>query len=108
MAVGLSLPLLGLTAASVFAQMIKISVFNNSGKTMTALYLSSVEDDWGENMLDGPIPDREKEVFEWNRAEYEGLDSAGCVFDVRVDYSDGKYTDMRGVNLCEQNVLNFK
>ncbi|EGK87549.1 hypothetical protein [Microcoleus vaginatus] len=37
-AVGLSLPLLALTAASVFAQIVKISVVNNSGKTMTAVY----------------------------------------------------------------------
>lgn len=55
LAVGLSLPLLGLTAASVFAQMVKISVVNNSGKTMTAVYMSPPDKDtWGENELEAP------------------------------------------------------
>ena len=55
----LSLPLLALTAPSVFAERNKISVLNNSGKTMTVLQSGSSEDDWGENLLDGPLPDRQ-------------------------------------------------
>ncbi|MEZ2225486.1 hypothetical protein [Microcoleus sp.] len=34
-AAGLSLPLVALAASSVFAQIVKVSVVNNSGKTMT-------------------------------------------------------------------------
>jgi hypothetical protein len=107
-AAGLSLPLVALTAASVFAQTVKISVVNNSGKTMTAVYMSPPDKDtWGENELDGPIADREKADFEWNRADYGGSD-AGCVFDVRAEYSDGKSTDLDAVDLCKESAINFR
>ncbi|MEG4575730.1 hypothetical protein QUA56_24105 [Microcoleus sp. N3A4] len=107
-AAGLSLPLLALTAASVFAEMVKISVVNNSGKTMTAVYISPPDKDtWGENELEAPIADREKADFEWNQADYGGSD-AGCVFDVRAEYSDGKSTELDAVDLCKETALNFK
>ncbi|MEG4997445.1 hypothetical protein [Microcoleus sp. B4-D4] len=106
-AVGLSLPLLGLTAASVFAEMVKISVINNSGKTMTVLQSGSSDDDWGENLLDGPLADRGTVPFEFDSAEYEGDISGGCVFDVRAQYSDGTYTDLRGINFCKESSINF-
>ncbi|MEG3898001.1 MULTISPECIES: hypothetical protein [unclassified Microcoleus] len=106
-AAGLSLPLVALTAASVFAEMVKVSVVNNSGKTMTAVYISPPDKDtWGENELDAPIADREKADFEWNQADYGGSD-AGCVFDVRAEYSDGKSTDLDAVDLCKETALNF-
>ncbi|MEG4205215.1 hypothetical protein QUA20_14930 [Microcoleus sp. Pol7_A1] len=106
-AAGISLPLLALTAASVFAEMVKVSVINNSGKTMTAVYISAPDKDtWGENELDGSIADREKADFEWNQADYGGSD-AGCVFDVRAEYSDGKSTDLEAVDLCKETALNF-
>ncbi|MEG3848664.1 hypothetical protein QT971_14210 [Microcoleus sp. herbarium19] len=107
LAAGLSLPLVALAASSVFAQMVKVSVVNNSGKTMTAVYMSPPDkDDWGDNELQAPIADREKTDFEWNQADYGGSD-AGCVFDVRADYSDGKYTDLGAVDLCKETALNF-
>lgn len=106
-AAGLSLPLLALTAASVFAEVVKISVINNSGKTMTAVYMSPPDKDtWGENELEAPIADREKADFEWNQADYGGSE-AGCVFDVRAEYSDGKSTDLDAVDLCKETALNF-
>ncbi|MEG4216534.1 hypothetical protein QUA27_14120 [Microcoleus sp. Pol14C6] len=106
-AAGLSLPLLALTPASVFAEMVKISVVNNSGKTMTAVYMSPPDKDtWGQNELEAPIADREKADFEWNQADYGGSD-AGCVFDVRAEYSDGKSTDLDAVDLCKETALNF-
>ena len=107
LAAGLSLPLVALTAPSVFAQMVKVSVINNSGKTMTAVYMSPPDKDiWGENELDAPIADREKADFEWNQADCGGSD-AGCVFDVRAEYSDGKSTDLDAVDLCKETALNF-
>lgn len=106
-AAGLSLPLVALAASSVFAQIIKVSVVNNSGKTMTAVYMSPPDkDDWGDNELPAPIADRQKADFEWNRADYGGSD-AGCVFDVRAEYSDGKATDLDAVDLCKETALNF-
>ena len=106
-AVGLSLPLVALTASSVFAQMVKVSVVNNSGKTMTAVFMSPPDKQtWGKNELSDPIADREKADFEWNQADYGGSD-AGCVFDVRAEYSDGKSTDLPSVDLCKETALNF-
>lgn len=106
-AAGLSLPLVALTAPSVLARMVKVSVINNSGKTMTAVYMSPPDrDTWGENELDAPIADREKADFEWNQADYGGSD-AGCVFDVRAEYSDGKFTELDAVDLCKETALNF-
>ncbi|MEG4343242.1 hypothetical protein QUB70_08105 [Microcoleus sp. A003_D6] len=103
----LSLPLLGLAAASVFAERVKISVLNNSGKTMTGLYSGSSDEDWGENLLDGPLADRGTFSFDWDSADYEGPRAADCVFDVRADYSDGTYTDLRDINFCKESSINF-
>jgi hypothetical protein len=107
-AAGLSLPLVALAASSVLAQMVKISVVNNSGKTMTAVYMSPPDKNtWGKNELEAPIGDREKADFEWNRADYGGSEG-GCVFDVRAEYSDGKSTDLDAVDLCKESALNFR
>ncbi len=87
----LSLPLLGLTAASVFAERVKISVINNSGKTMTVLYSGTSQQDWGENLLHGPLADRGTVYFDWDTELTTRVSiEAGCVFDVRAEYSDGK------------------
>ena len=104
----LSLPLLGLTAASVFAERVKIAVINNSGKTMTGLYAGGADEPWGENLLEASVPDRETTYFDWDQADYEGTSLAGCVFDVRAVYSDGKYTDLFGIDLCKESSINFK
>ena len=106
-AAGISLSLLGVTAPSVFARVVRVSVINNSGKTMTAVYMSAPsKNTWGENELSGSIADREKADFEWNQGDYEGVD-AGCIFDVRAEYSDGKSTELDAVNLCKEPALNF-
>ncbi len=107
-AAGLSLPLVALAASSVLAQMVKISVVNNSGQTMTAVYMSPPDKNtWGKNELLAPIGDREKADFEWDRADYGGSEG-GCVFDVRAEYSDGRSTDLDAVDLCKESALNFR
>lgn len=107
-AAGLSLPLVALAASSVLAQMVKLSVVNNSDKTMTAVYMSPPDKDtWGKNELKAPIGDREKADFEWDRADYGGSEG-GCVFDVRAEYSDGRSTDLDAVDLCRESAINFR
>ncbi|MGL4502330.1 MAG: hypothetical protein ACRC78_17450 [Planktothrix sp.] len=104
----LSLPLIPLTALSSLADVITISVINNSGKAMTAVYMSPPDrDDWGDNELPEAIGDRSKQDFEWDQADYGGSD-AGCVFDVRAEYKDGTSTDLSSVNLCNEASLNFR
>lgn len=104
---GLSLPLICLTALSSLADVITISVINNSGKAMTAVYISPPDrDDWGDNEISEAIADRDKQDFEWDQADYGGSD-AGCIFDVRAEYEDGKSTDLMDVNLCNEASLNF-
>ena len=106
-AAGLSLPLVALAASSVFAQIVKISVVNNSGRTMTAVYMAPPDKDtWGKNELKAPLADREIADFEWNRADYAGSD-AGCIFQVRAEYSDGNATELAAVDLCKESALNF-
>lgn len=103
----LSLPLIALTAFSSLADVITISVINNSGKTMTAVYISPPDqEDWGDNELPEAIADREKQDFEWEQADYGGS-NAGCIFDVRAEYEDGKSTDLSDVDLCTEASLNF-
>jgi hypothetical protein len=105
LAAGLSLPLV---ASSVFAQIVRVSVINNSGKTMTAVYMSPPDkNNWGDNELSEPIADREKADFEWNRADYGGSE-AGCIFDVRAECSDGRSTDLEAVDLCLESAINFR
>ncbi|HAN75838.1 MAG TPA: hypothetical protein DCQ51_03395 [Planktothrix sp. UBA8407] len=104
----LSLPLIALTALSSLADVITISVINNSGKKMTAVYISPPDqEDWGDNELPEAIADREKQDFEWEQADYGGS-NAGCIFDVRAEYEDGKSTDLSDVDLCSEASLNFK
>jgi hypothetical protein len=110
LAATLALPLVTLAGSALAQEIIKISVINNSGKNMTALYMSPPDKQtWGQNELDGiaPVPDREKVDFEWNPADYGGSD-AGCVFDVRAEYEDGKSTDLYKIDVCKETALNFK
>jgi hypothetical protein len=104
----LSLPLISLTALSSLADVITISVINNSGKAMTAVYISPPDQNhWGNNEISEAIADRDKQDFEWDQADYGGSD-AGCIFDVRAEYEDGKSTDLSAVDLCKEASLNFK
>lgn len=95
-------------AQTVLAKQIKVTVINNSGKQMTGIYMSPPsQNTWGDNEIKGtPVADRDRADFEWNTQDYEGPDS-GCVFDVRAEYSDGKYTELDKVNLCTTPSLNF-
>ncbi|WP_190316107.1 hypothetical protein [Pseudanabaena sp. UWO310] len=62
---------------------------------------------WGKNELEAPIPDREKADFEWKRSDYKGAE-AGCLFEVRAEYADGKSTDLEEINLCKTPTINLK
>lgn len=94
--------------AKKITKKITVTVINNSGKNMTAIYMSPPDKNtWGENEIPGtPVPDRKQVDFEWNTQDYEGTDG-GCIFDVRAEYSDGKYTELDKVNLCITPSLNF-
>lgn len=105
--VGTGLSLITFSTSKVLADEINISVINNSGKEMTAIYISAPDqDDWGENELDEAIPNEDPVNFIWDQSDYGGSD-AGCIFDVRAEYSDGKSTDLLGMNLCAEKSLNF-
>lgn len=105
--VGTALPLIAFSSLKVLADEIIISVINNSGKEMTAIYISPPDqDDWGENELDEAVADRSKVDFSWDQDDYGGSD-AGCIFDVRAEYSDGKSTDLEKMDLCKEASLNF-
>ena len=86
----------------------RIAVINNSGKVLKAIYMSAPKkEDWGENELDTPLQDREKADFEWKRSSYKG-DDAGCVFDIKAEYSDGKIAELDPIDVCKTPAINLK
>ena len=87
---------------------VRIAVVNNSGKVLKAIYMSAPsKQDWGPNELDAPLADREKADFEWKRSDFKGAD-AGCVFDVRAEYDDGKSAELEPIDVCKTPAINLK
>ena len=87
---------------------VRIAVVNNSGKDLKAIYMSAPKKaDWGENELDAPLKDREKADFEWKRSDYKG-DDAGCIFDIRAEYDDGKFAELDPIDVCKTPAINLK
>ena len=88
---------------------VRVAVINNSGKTLTGVYMSAPsKKEWGANEIAGsPLADREKVDFEWKRSDYKGVD-AGCVFDVGVEYGDGAITILDPIDLCKTPAINLK
>lgn len=87
---------------------VRIAVINNSGKVLKAIYMSAPQKkDWGENELDLPLQDREKADFEWKRSSYKG-DDAGCVFDIKAEYADGKIAELDPIDVCKTPAINLK
>ena len=87
---------------------VQIAVINNSGKTLKAIFMAPPSKDvWGENELTAPIPDREKAEYEWKRSDYKGAE-AGCIFEIRAEYDDGKSAELDPIDLCKTPVINLK
>lgn len=104
----LALPAASLTAQNAQPKVIAVTAVNNSGKAMTAIYLSSPEQQsWGHNKLKVPaIPNRASANFSPELRDSEGSEF-NCFFDVSAEYSDGKSTQLYAVNLCKTPALNF-
>ena len=87
--------------------LVRVAVINNSGKTLTDVYMSAPSKlEWGQNELAEPLADRGKADFEWKRSDYKGVD-AGCLFDVGVIYGDGAITVLDPIDLCKTPVINL-
>ena len=87
--------------------LVRVAVINNSGKTLTDVYMSApTKKEWGSNELAEPLADRGKADFEWKRSDYKGVD-AGCLFDVGVIYGDGAITVLDPIDLCKTPVINL-
>ena len=87
--------------------LVRVAVINNSGKTLTDVYMSAPsKKEWGQNELTEPLADRGKADFEWKRSDYKGVD-AGCSFDVGVIYGDGAITVLDPIDLCKTPVINL-
>ncbi len=89
------------------ADTVRIAVVNNSGKVLKSIYMSAPKkEDWGDNELDVPLKDREKADFEWKRSDYKG-DDAGCIFDIRAEYDDGKFAELDPIDVCKTPAINL-
>ncbi len=87
---------------------VRVAVVNNSGKVLKAVYMSAPKkEEWGQNELTSPVKDREKADFEWNRSDYKG-DDAGCIFDIRAEYDDGKFAELDPIDVCKTPAINLK
>lgn len=104
----LAIPVASLTAQNAQPKVITVTAVNNSGKPMTAIYLSSPEQQsWGQNKLKvAAIPDRGAANFSPELRDSEDS-KFNCIFDVSAEYSDGKSARLYAVNLCQTPALNF-
>lgn len=104
----LALPATSLTVQNTQPKVITVTAVNNSGKPMTAIYLSSPEQQsWGQNKLKVPaIGNRASVNFSPDLRDREGSEY-NCIFDVSAEYADGKSARLYAVNLCQTPALNF-
>lgn len=88
----------------VGAQMQNFSVLNKTGFTITALYVSEVDnDDWENDVLGRDVlPDGEE--FE---IKFSGYSSKNCKFDVRIDDEDENEWIVEDIDLCKIHKLKF-
>ena len=69
---------------------------NNTGQTITHVYVSAItSNNWEEDLLGSNVlPDRETFRINFNRSEDE------CNWDIKVNLADGTSREERNMNLC--------
>ena len=69
---------------------------NNTGQTITHVYVSAItSNNWEEDLLGrNVLPDRETLRINFNRSEDE------CNWDIKVNLADGTSREQRNMNLC--------
>jgi hypothetical protein len=90
-----------LTAAPVLADD-SFTLHNNTGRTMKALFVSqSDKDTWGPDILNGNLATGADVKVSWTHGETE------CNWDVRGEFEDGTYAEVKNVDFCTVNEVTF-
>jgi hypothetical protein len=78
------------------------TLHNNTGRTMKALYVAaSSTDNWGSDILNGEAATGTDVKVSWTHGETE------CKWDVRGEFEDGTYAEVRDVDFCTVNEVTF-
>jgi hypothetical protein len=91
-------------AAPALAADQDFTVHNHTGRTMKALFVSETsKDDWGSDLLgDGStVADGSDVDIKFDRNETE------CQWDVRAEFEDGSYGEVRDVDFCTVTDVTF-
>jgi hypothetical protein len=89
---------------ATFADQRDFTVYNESSVTITHLYISPADaDDWGYDQIsDDVVPG------DYITIHFQPRDAYGtCLFDVRIDASDGTTTKKWNVNFCRTHSVDF-
>jgi hypothetical protein len=76
---------------------------NRTGHTLKALFVSPVgQDSWGSDILGQDVLENGESVdVKFDRGEDQ------CNWDVRGEFEDGSYAEVRDVDFCTVSVVNF-
>jgi hypothetical protein len=78
------------------------TLHNNTGRTMKALFVSATStDDWGPDILSGSVDSGADVKVSWTHGETE------CNWDVRGEFEDGTYAEVKDVDFCTVNEVTF-
>jgi len=96
-----ALAVLVLACPSIAGPPLRITISNGSKLTVTELFVTMPDSDWGKNRVGKPLQPKEKlqVVVE------DGADK--CVLDVLVRVAEGKDFDYR-MRFCEQRTFTFR
>src|SRR5271155_2329986 len=100
---GLLIALLAIviTAAPILADD-SFTLHNRTGRTMTSLYVAQSDSDkWGPDILTGSIENGNDVKVSWTHGETE------CNWDVRGEFEDGTYAEVKDVDFCTVNEVTF-
>jgi hypothetical protein len=75
---------------------------NHTGRSMKALYVSASDtDSWGSDILGQEVPDNADVKVSWTHGE------TACNWDVRGEFDDGTYAEVKNVDFCTVNDVTF-
>jgi hypothetical protein len=91
------------SAAPVMADDDSFTLHNHTGRTMKSLYVAptSQTDSWGSDILNQNIADGGDVKVTFPR------DATECNWDVRGEFSDGTYAEVRNVDFCTVDEVTF-
>lgn len=90
---------------STFADQRDFTVYNRSHTSIVRMYVSPANsDDWGYNQLNRIVRPGDDYTLHFSRGDA----GDACVFDIRLDASDGTSTKDWGVDLCSTDSITFR